>query len=203
MSLSFYASIATASLTLVLERKDGLLQRSLVSGVYPNEYILSHVITQTVVVIFQIILVLLMAFFIFHIPNRGPVFWISVLIVMQGVAGMAYGIMISAIAKEENFTLAACMGSMFPQFLLSGSFIIHWLIVILLDISNITQHTQVSYGQWIQCHSSWSMSVRSYRKPRQSMLFVICYIVDGIHSTIGMLPSVSSFQPRGQWSFFS
>ncbi|XP_046918383.2 ABC transporter G family member 20-like [Dermatophagoides farinae] len=120
MSLSFYASIATASLTLVLERKDGLLQRSLVSGVYPNEYILSHVITQTVVVIFQIILVLLMAFFIFHIPNRGPVFWISVLIVMQGVAGMAYGIMISAIAKEENFTLAACMGSMFPQFLLSG-----------------------------------------------------------------------------------
>ncbi|KAH9423986.1 Canalicular multispecific organic anion transporter 1 [Dermatophagoides pteronyssinus] len=120
MSLSFFASIATAALTLVLERKDGLLQRSLVSGVYPNEYILSHVITQTVVVIFQIILVLLMAFFIFHIPNRGPVFWISVLIVMQGVAGMAYGIMISAIAKEENFTLAACMGSMFPQFLLSG-----------------------------------------------------------------------------------
>lgn len=120
LSLAFFASIATAALTLVLERKDGLLERSLVSGVNPNEYILSHVITQTVVVILQTFSVLLIAFFIFEIPNIGPVFWISVLIVMQGVCGMSYGVLISAIAKEESFTLAACMGSMFPQFLLSG-----------------------------------------------------------------------------------
>lgn len=122
MSLSFFSSIATAALTLVLERKDGLLERSMVSGVYPNEYILSHVITQTVVVIFQTMAVLMISFFVFQLPYSGPVFWISVLIVMQGVCGMAYGILISAIAKEENFTLAACMGSMFPQFLLSGMF---------------------------------------------------------------------------------
>ena len=94
----------------------------MVSGVYPNEYILSHVITQTVVVIFQTMAVLMISFFVFQLPYSGPVFWISVLIVMQGVCGMAYGILISAIAKEENFTLAACMGSMFPQFLLSGMF---------------------------------------------------------------------------------
>ena len=122
LSLAFFASIATAALTLVLERKDGLLERSLVTGVNPNEYILSHVITQTVVVILQTFSVLLIAFFIFEIPNVGSVFWISVLIVMQGVCGMSYGVLISAIAKEESFTLAACMGSMFPQFLLSGKF---------------------------------------------------------------------------------
>lgn len=119
-SLAFFSSIATAALTLVLERKDGLLERSLVSGVNPNEYILSHVITQTVMVVFQVISVLLLAFFAFSMPYTGPVFWIIVLLVMQGVCGMAYGILISAVAKEENFTMALCMGSMFPQFLLSG-----------------------------------------------------------------------------------
>jgi hypothetical protein len=34
LSLAFFSSIATAALTLVLERKDGLLERSLVSGNY-------------------------------------------------------------------------------------------------------------------------------------------------------------------------
>lgn len=32
LSLAFFCAIATAALTLVLERKDGLLERSLVSG---------------------------------------------------------------------------------------------------------------------------------------------------------------------------
>jgi hypothetical protein len=72
------------------------------------------------VVILQTISVLAIAFLIFDIPNRGPIFWVSVLIVMQGVCGMAYGVLVSAISKEENFTLILCMGSMFPQFLLSG-----------------------------------------------------------------------------------
>ncbi|XP_054165535.1 ABC transporter G family member 20-like [Oppia nitens] len=120
LSLAFFCAIATSALSLVLERKDGLLERSLVSGVHPNEYILSHVLTQTLVVILQTLSVLMIAFLIFEIPNRGSIFWVSVLIVMQGVCGMAYGILISAITKEENFTLILCMGSMFPQFLLSG-----------------------------------------------------------------------------------
>ncbi|CAG2171610.1 unnamed protein product [Oppiella nova] len=72
------------------------------------------------VVILQTFSVLMIAFLIFEIPNRGSILWVSVLIVMQGVCGMAYGILISAITKEENFTLILCMGSMFPQFLLSG-----------------------------------------------------------------------------------
>ncbi|CAG2104765.1 unnamed protein product [Medioppia subpectinata] len=120
LSLAFFCAIATSALSLVLERKDGLLERSLVSGVHPNEYILSHVLTQTMVVILQTFSVLMIAFLIFEIPNRGSILWVSVLIVMQGVCGMAYGILISAITKEENFTLILCMGSMFPQFLLSG-----------------------------------------------------------------------------------
>ena len=81
---------------------------------------MSHVLTQTMVVILQTFSVLLIAFFVFEIPNRGPVLWVSLLIIMQGVCGMAYGMLISAITKEENFTLILCMGSMFPQFLLSG-----------------------------------------------------------------------------------
>ena len=122
LTLAFFSSIATASLTLVLERKDGIFERSLVAGVAPNEYILSHVITQTVIVVFQTILVLLISFAFFDVPNTGPIFWVSVLIVMQGVCGMAYGVLISAIAKEVSFTLTVCMASMFPQFLLSGNF---------------------------------------------------------------------------------
>ncbi|KAH9393458.1 hypothetical protein TYRP_021797 [Tyrophagus putrescentiae] len=101
LSLAFFASIATAALTLVLERKDGLLERSLVSGVNPTTS--SSLPSSSL-----------------RYRTSGRSFWISVLIVMQGVCGMSYGVLISAIAKEESFTLAACMGSMFPQFLLSG-----------------------------------------------------------------------------------
>jgi hypothetical protein len=72
------------------------------------------------VVILQTIFMLVIAFLIFEIPNRGSIFWVSVLIVIQGVCGMAYGVLVSAISKGENFTLILCMGSMFPQFFLSG-----------------------------------------------------------------------------------
>lgn len=119
-SLAFFCAIATAAMTLVVERKDGLLERSLVSGVRPNEYILTHAFTQIAVVVLQTLSVLSIAFLIFEIPIYGSVVLVSALIVLQGICGMAYGILISAITKEENFTLILCMGSMFPQFLLSG-----------------------------------------------------------------------------------
>jgi hypothetical protein len=57
------------------------------------------------VVILQTISVLAIAFLIFDIPNCGSIFCVSLLIVMQGVCGMAYGILVFAISKEENFTL--------------------------------------------------------------------------------------------------
>ena len=147
------------------------------SGVHPNEYILSHVLTQTMVVVLQTFSVLMIAFLIFEIPNRGSIFWVSVLIVMQGVCGMAYGILISAITKEENFTLILCMGSMFPQFLLSGK-------RVLLFVS-LTPHSlsQVWSGRSRQCPRCCRSSALCFLKGRALKRFAICYTAVGVSIT--------------------
>ncbi|XP_074601741.1 ABC transporter G family member 20-like [Brevipalpus obovatus] len=121
LSISFLMAIALTALAFVMERKEGLLERSLVAGVTSFEFLLSHVLTQMLVLSVQVILLLIFTFFVFDIPCRGPSFWVILLTFLQGVCGMGYGLMISSICKEENSATMLALGSFYPNLLLSGT----------------------------------------------------------------------------------
>ena len=84
--IAYYATTALTALSLVLERKDGLLERSLVAGVNSLEFLVSHIMTQTLVLTIQEILMLITTFYIFEVPSRGPMIWVFSLTFFQGTS---------------------------------------------------------------------------------------------------------------------
>lgn len=76
---------------MLIERNEGMLERSLVSGITGTEILFSHVITQFVVMCGQTILVLVFAFAIFNLTIHGEMFWVSLLTVLTGLCGMSFG----------------------------------------------------------------------------------------------------------------
>ena len=87
--IAFFSTAAVTGLSLILERKDGLLERSLVAGVQPIECLLSHVMTQTMVLIVQQLLLFLTIFYLFEVPSRGPIGWVFLLCFLQGLFNFA------------------------------------------------------------------------------------------------------------------
>lgn len=120
LSIAFLAAVALTALAFVMERKEGLLERSLVAGVTSYEFLLSHVLTQILVLGVQIFLLLIFTFLVFEVPSQGPFIWVILLTLLQGSCGMAYGLMISALCKEENSATMLALGSFYPNLLLSG-----------------------------------------------------------------------------------
>ena len=140
--IAYYATTALTALSLVLERKDGLLERSLVAGVNSIEFLVSHIMTQTLVLTIQEILMLITTFYIFEVPSRGPMIWVFALTFFQGifcfvkchftvcltvvlfagVAGVMFGLFISSMCADEVSAAMLGMGSFFPTIMLGGIF---------------------------------------------------------------------------------
>ncbi|RWS27539.1 ABC transporter G family member 20-like protein [Leptotrombidium deliense] len=121
LSITFLAAVALTALAFVMERKEGLLERSLVAGVTSFEFLLSHILTQLLVVSVQIFLLLIFTFLVFQVPCRCSFIWVILMTLLQGCCGMSYGLMISALCKEENSATMLALGSFYPNLLLSGT----------------------------------------------------------------------------------
>lgn len=121
LSIAFLAAVALTAIALVQERKEGSLERSLVAGVSSTEFIMSHVFTQLLVLHVQIFLLLIFTFLVFEIPSRGPFIFVALLTLLQSSCGMAFGLMISALTKEEVSATMLALGSFYPNLLLSGT----------------------------------------------------------------------------------
>eukprot|EP01136_Pigoraptor_vietnamica_P017299 Opistho-1_new@62267 len=120
VSISFGLSIGLTALAFVLERKDGLLDRMWGAGVRPVEVLLGHVITQSLVLMVQTTLLLFFALFVFKVPLEGSLALVALAVMLIGLAGMAYGILISAVSQDEIAAIQVALGSFYPVLLLSG-----------------------------------------------------------------------------------
>ena len=99
--IAYYATTALTALSLVLERKDGLLERSLTAGVTSIEFLTSHIMTQVIVLTIQEILMLITTFVLFSVKSEGPMIWVFALTFFQGVAGVMFGLFISSLCADE------------------------------------------------------------------------------------------------------
>lgn len=100
--------------------RQGLLDRSWVAGVTPFEILFSHVVTQFVVMCGQTALVLIFMILVFEITCNGDIFSVIVLTLLQGMCGMCFGFVISAICELERNAIQLALGSFYPTLLLSG-----------------------------------------------------------------------------------
>ncbi|KAK7499796.1 hypothetical protein BaRGS_00008887 [Batillaria attramentaria] len=119
-SITFFMATGLTTLAFVLEKKEGNYERNLVNGVTPAEVMLSHVITQFLVLLVQVGLLLLCTFTIFQIPLEGNPAAVLFLILIEGLCGMCLGIMISCCCDKETSAMQLSLGLVYPLLLTSG-----------------------------------------------------------------------------------
>ncbi|KAM4607168.1 ABC transporter G family member 23 [Polymixia lowei] len=120
LSITFYLAVGLTALSFVLERKEGLLDRCWVAGVSSLETMLAHLFSQLFVISVQIILLLLFILLVFKIPNEGSLVLLIALIVLQGVTGISFGLVISAAIDDEQNANQAALGIFYPNLIVSG-----------------------------------------------------------------------------------
>lgn len=120
LSITYFMAVGLTSISFIIERKEGLLDRSWIAGVTSLEVMLAHVVAQFAVMIVQVALVLIFMIYVFNVPAEGPMVWIVGLTIMQGLCGMAFGLVISALCDNEQDAIQLALGSFYPNLLLSG-----------------------------------------------------------------------------------
>lgn len=68
----------------------------------------------------QTALVLIFMILVFEITCNGDIFSVVVLTLLQGMCGMCFGFVISAICELERNAIQLALGSFYPTLLLSG-----------------------------------------------------------------------------------
>lgn len=91
LTVIFTLSIGLTALMFVIEKKEGLLERTAVANVNTMELITSHIAMNFVIMIFQTIVLLGIAVLVFGVNMKGSVFLAGALIIMQGLCGMSFG----------------------------------------------------------------------------------------------------------------
>nr|XP_045625785.1 ABC transporter G family member 20-like [Procambarus clarkii] len=120
LTITYFMAVGLTALSFIIERKEGLLDRSWVSGVQSSEVMLAHLATQMLVMLVQIALILVFMFPVFKLPCEGNMLWVVLLSILQGFCGMTFGLMTSALSNDENTAIMMALGIFYPLLLLSG-----------------------------------------------------------------------------------
>lgn len=120
ISITYVMATGLTALAFVMEKREGQLERSQVSGVSTSQILMGHALLQVFVMMFQIALVLGVTFYAFEIPSRGPFAWVALLVLLQGCTGMAFGLLISAVCSAENTAVMLLVGTFYINLILAG-----------------------------------------------------------------------------------
>uniref|UniRef100_A0A3P8YA79 ABC transporter domain-containing protein n=1 Tax=Esox lucius TaxID=8010 RepID=A0A3P8YA79_ESOLU len=120
LSITFYLAVGLTALSFVIERKEGLMDRCWVAGVSSMETVLAYLISQLIIISVQIFLLLLIMLLVFKIPNEGNLVLVIALIVLQGITGTSFGLVISSAIDDEQNATQAALGIFYPNLIVSG-----------------------------------------------------------------------------------
>ena len=114
LSITYFMAVGLTALSFIIERKEGLLERSWVAGVTATEVMMAHVVAQFVVMVVQVALVLIFMIYVFEVPAHGPMLWVVCLTLLQGLCGMAFGLVVSFFDLLHCHMLRAIFKTFFP-----------------------------------------------------------------------------------------
>jgi len=123
--ISFAIMMVTTMITIILfvnERRNGTLQRLLVSPASESEIVAGYALAFAVIGVFQSIVVLVAAILLFNITIIGNIFLALVVILLLAFGHQGLGILLSAAAKNEMQAVQFIPLIIFPSILLAGLF---------------------------------------------------------------------------------
>ncbi|KAH9634890.1 hypothetical protein HF086_017189 [Spodoptera exigua] len=159
LTIVFFLAVALTSGSMLAERNEGILERSLVSGITGTEILFSHVLVQMLIMMLQSGMVMLLGFLVFGLTIKGPVGWVICLTVMTGLCGMTFGFVVSTICDTDRTATYLALGSFLPMVMLCG---IIWPIegmhVILQWVSYFLPLTLSTEGLRSMLQRGWSVN---------------------------------------------
>ncbi|XP_044021035.1 ABC transporter G family member 20-like isoform X2 [Aphidius gifuensis] len=120
LTIIFFLSVALTSGAMLLERNEGLLERSLVSGITGTEVLFGQVVTQFTVMTGQTMMVLIFTFAIFKLTCEGDIVLVTILTILTGLCGMCFGFVVACSCENERSATYMAMGSFLPIVMLCG-----------------------------------------------------------------------------------
>lgn len=109
------------SLTVAREWETGTMEQLISTPVKPAELILGKLIPYFIIGMIDVLIAVLMAVFLFHVPLRGSVILLFAVAGLFVLGTLSQGILISTLAKQQVLASQLAMVSTFlPAFLLSG-----------------------------------------------------------------------------------
>ena len=105
---------------MLVEKNEGILERCLISGINHLEFLFTYLVTQSIVMAIQVFETLFLCLYVYEFTNRGDLITITALLLLLGICGLAYGLLISCSCDRERTTVLMLMGSIMPSFYLSG-----------------------------------------------------------------------------------
>jgi ABC-2 type transport system permease protein len=123
--ISFAIMMVTTMITIILfvnERRNGTLQRLLVSPASEGEIVVGYALAFAVLGVCQSIVVLVAAILLFNITIVGDIFLALVVILLLAFGHQGLGILLSAGAKNEMQAIQFIPLIIFPSILLAGLF---------------------------------------------------------------------------------
>lgn len=109
------------SISVVREKEYGTMEILLVSPIKPIVIMFAKSIPYLTVAFFDVILILLMSYFVFHVPILGNIGLILLLAVIYNFTALALGLLISNIANtQQTAMIISGVGLMLPTMLMSG-----------------------------------------------------------------------------------
>ena len=123
--ISFAIMMVTTMITIILfvnERRNGTLQRLLVSPASETEIVVGYALAFAVIGVIQSIVVLVAALLLFNITIIGNIFLALVVVLLLAFGHQGLGILLSAGAKNEMQAIQFIPLIIFPSILLAGLF---------------------------------------------------------------------------------
>ncbi|XP_053619421.1 ABC transporter G family member 23 isoform X2 [Plodia interpunctella] len=160
LTIIFFLAVALTSGAMLAERNEGILERSLVSGITGTEILFSHVVVQMFVMTVQSLMVLLIGFVWFELTHKGPLGWVIVLVLITGLCGMTFGFVVSCVCDTDRTATYMALGSFLPMVLLCG---IIWPVegmhIVLQWISYVLPLTKSTESLRSMLQRGWTISV--------------------------------------------
>jgi len=120
--IAFFATTIVTCHLLIHEVRQALIERALIAGASSAEFLFSHIINQSSILMIQLTLMLATAFQLFAMPFLGSLTLSISLIILQGLCGLMYGLMLSATCPDEIYATTLAIGTFFPSVIIGGIF---------------------------------------------------------------------------------
>lgn len=120
VSLTYIMAAGLTTFIMVVERGEGILERTYTSGINPVVYLLAHAAFRSMVMMVQICVVMILTFYLLKQPLEGSVGLTFLMLMAINITGISYGLLVSSLVTDQNGAALAIVSSLVVKITMSG-----------------------------------------------------------------------------------